>query len=157
MFWRHKKDDEEGDVEQSTPSFNFGVPCPGSKPGTDQPDKEGVTGQEDLLSAVEALKMTKDALVIIKQETTETAIGYFDEIMAGFNQAVQEEAARGYRSVVLATAGQFNGPAEELEPAAAQAWAQVDKKLTARGLKIEIVKHDGTEREFGNYELITRW
>jgi ribosomal protein S11 len=101
--------------------------------------------------------MTQDALSAIEQETAQTAAEYFAEIMSTFNQTVQEEADKGRRSALLATSGEFDGPVEELEPAAAQAWARVSEKLMALGLKIEIVKNDGTEREYGNYELMVRW
>jgi hypothetical protein len=156
MFWRRKKDEDRG-LDRPRPSFSFDTPSPMSESVSDQSDEEELTAQEDLLSASEALKMTQDALVGIEQETAETADGYFDEIMANFNQTVQEEAEQGHHFVVLATSGEFEGAAEELEPAAARAWARVDQKLTAQGLKIEIVKHDGTEREYGNYELVARW
>ena len=124
MFWRPKKDDGERGAEQSPPSYSLSRPTQWAdnhnSADADASEEEEVPAQEDLLNAEEAFKMTQEAPASIEQETAEQVDQYFDEIISSFKQTVQKEADKGHRFAILATSGEFEGPADELEAVVAR-------------------------------------
>jgi hypothetical protein len=124
-------------------------------------DEEEVSSEEDvtdeaedeydLFTAAELAKITNDTL-------TETADGYFDEIMSNFNDKVQAEAEQGLRTAIIDEAAEqdedqiaAHAPVDE---ANAMAWARVSEKLKALGFTTETVAPD---EECNFWQLRARW